>query len=226
MEKLVYLLFDPADGDGAELRERLLEKAVPALRDAGAMDLTLNVHDDDTAAGQPMRRSDPPIRAMVSLWLNAADDREACEAILAQHAAAVAGYLVVESRPMVHDAPRGERTPGMNQVTCLSKRPDLEDDEFFRIWHHDHKQVAIETQSTFGYVRNVIVRKLTREGPDWTAIVEEFFPIGALTDPMVFYDASSADDLKARVDRMMTSCRRFLTFDDMEVTHMSEYTLG
>jgi len=43
---------------------------------------------------------------------------------------------------------------------------------------------------------------------------------------MVFYAAKDADDLKDRVDRMMTSCRRFLRFDDMEVTHMSEYALG
>ena len=123
---------------------------------------------------------------------------------------------------MLHEPPVGERAPGMNQVTCLSKREDIEDDEFFRIWHGDHKRVAIETQSTFGYVRNVIVRRLTPDGPAWTAIVEESFPIGALADPMVFYDAKDAADLEQLLDRMMTSCRRFLRFDDMEVTHMSE----
>ncbi len=31
--------------------------------------------------------------------------------------------------------------------------PDLSQEEFIRIWHEDHREVAIETQSTFGYVR-------------------------------------------------------------------------
>jgi hypothetical protein len=58
------------------------------------------------------------------------------------------------------------------------------------------------------------------------AIVEETFPIGALTDPKVFYDAKDDSDLRARMERMMQSCQRFLDFEPMEYTHMSEYYLG
>ena len=226
MEKLVYLLFESPDTEGAAIRAALTEAAAPALREAGAREITLDVHDEHTASGQPMRQSDPPIRAMVSLWMDAADDRARVEDVLAKHARAIAGYLVVESRPILHRPPKGERAPGMNQITCLSKLPELTMDEFYRIWLNDHKQVAIETQSTVGYVRNIISRKLTEFGPDWTAIVEESFPIEALTDPKVFYDAKSDEELEANLDRMMSSCRRFLRFDDMECTHRSEYYLG
>ena len=226
MEKLAYLIFQEADLPGSELRAALLEKAAPALRAAGAREITVHVQDEEVADGTPMRRSAPPIRAMVSFWMQNADDRGPCEGALAEHARRLAGYLVVESRPLVHEAPKGRRTPGMNQVTCITKKPGLDYDEFIRIWHQDHKVVAVETQSTVGYVRNVIVRKLTESAPDWDAIVEETFPIEALTDPRVFYDAKSAEELERNSARMVESCQRFLDFEPLEYTHMSEYYLG
>ena len=119
MEKLAYLIFQEADLSGSELRAALLEKATPALRAAGAREITIHVQDEAVADGTPMRRSDPPIRAMVSFWMHSADDRGPCEDALAEHARGLAGYLMVESRPLVHEAPRGRRTPGMNQVTCI-----------------------------------------------------------------------------------------------------------
>lgn len=227
MEKCVYLLFDEAERPGAELRDALREKAVPALRAAGARNITLHVQDEHVAAGGPLRKSDPPIRAMVSLWLEDSDDRGPCEDALAAHARRIAGYLVVESRPMDHHPPQGERTPGACQVTCIAKLPDLDYAEFTRIWHGDHKRVAIETQSTTGYVRNEFVRALTADAPDgWIAIVEETFPIGALEDPKVFYDAADDAELKANAGRMIESCNRFLDLGPLEFTHMSEYVLG
>lgn len=227
MEKLVYLLFDEGDRPGAELRDALRDQAVPALRAAGASQITLHVQDEAVAAGTPLRKSDPPIRAMVSFWLGDSDERGPCEAALAARARGMAGYLVVESRPMDHRPPQGQRTPGMCQVTCIAKLPDLDYDEFTRIWHEDHKKVAIETQSTTGYVRNEFVRALTPGAPgDWIAIVEETFPIGALDDAKVFYDAASDEEFKANVGRMVTSCNRFLDMGPLEFTHMSEYNLG
>jgi hypothetical protein len=163
---------------------------------------------------------------MASFWMDNSDDRAPCEAALAAHAKRLVGYLVVESRPLVHEAPKGGRTPGANQVTCIAKKRGLPYDEFLRIWYGDHRRVAVETQSTVGYVRNTIVRKLTEGAPDWDAIVEETFPIGALTDPKVFYDAKSDEELQRNTARMMESCRRFLDFEPLEYTHMSEYYLG
>ena len=226
MEKLVYLIFHDADCSGAELRTELIEQTVPALRAGGAREIAVNVQDEDVASGTPMRRSDPPIRAMVSFWMQNADDRGACEDALAVRARRLAGYLVVESRPLVREAVKGGRTPGMNQVTCIAKKPDLSDEEFIRIWHGDHRTVAVETQSTVGYVRNVVVRKLSNWAPSWDGIVEETFPIEALTDSRVFYDATSDEEFQRNTRRMVESCQRFLDFGPLELTHMSEYTFG
>lgn len=226
MEKLTYLLFEDADRSGGALREGLLEKAVPTLREAGAEQIILNVQDEEVAEGQPMRRSEPPIRSMVSFWMQCADDRGPCEAALAAQVPRISGYLVVESRPLVHEVNVGGRTAGMNQVTCISRKPGMSDDDFYGYWHNDHRKVAVETQSTTGYVRNVIQRAVTPDAPIWDAIVEETFPIGALRDPRVFYAAQDDAELKTNLDRMMESCHRFLDFEPMECTHMSEYCLG
>ncbi len=226
MEKLVYLIFQEPDLPGSELRGALLDKVAPELRAGGARYISVNVQDEEVSAGKPIRNSDPPVRAMVSFWMQNADDRGACEETLAAQALRLVGYLVVESRPLEHEPPTGRRAPGMNQVTCISRKPGQDYDEFIQIWHGDHKTVAIETQSTVGYVRNVVARKLTADAPDWDGIVEETFPIEALTDPRVFYDASSDDALKANLDRMISSCQRFLDFGALECTPMSEYYLG
>jgi len=227
MQKLFYLLRDAATKDGDALRKAILEQAVPAIRASGASEITVFAADADVAAGRPIRQIDPPIRAMISFWLEDADARGPAEAALRSLVKSIAGYLVVESRPVVHPMPKGSRTQGMKQISCVTKRPDLSQEEFIRIWHADHKQVAIETQSTFGYVRNEIFRSLTPGAPQqWTAFVEESFPIGALDDPHVFYDAKSEAEYQKNFKRMMESCGRFLDHGPIEVTFVSEYYLG
>ena len=227
MQKLFYLLFDEADSDGALLRRAMAERVVPILRGSGAEEISFFVADDDVSAGSPVRQSDPPIRAALSLWLAAGSDRTSVEAALDDLVPGKAGYVVLESRPLGHERKRGQRTPGMMQLSCVSQRPDISHEEFRRIWHDDHLEVAVETQSTFGYVRNEIVRPLTEGAPEhWSAIVEESFPIEALEDPMVFFDAETEAELAANRKRMVESCLRFLDLGRIEVTFMSEYFFG
>ena len=128
---------------------------------------------------------------------------------------------------MRHERTAGQRTPGMMQMSCVSQRPDISHEEFLRIWHQDHAKVAIETQSTFGYVRNEILRSLTEGAPEhWSAIVEETFPIEALVDPMVFFAAETKAELAANRKRMLDSCNRFLDLARIEVTFTSETYFG
>ena len=231
MEKLVYLLYESDETPGADLREGLLRKAAPVLRAAGATRIAVNVNDEEVAAGGSVwiRKSDPPIRAMVSFWLDNADDRGPCEAALRERAAGLAGYLVAESVPLVNTsqlAPEGERTPGVNMVTCINRPADMAYEDFIDRWHGEHKVVALETQSTFAYVRNVVVRRLTPDAPPFDGIVEEGFPKGALTDPHVWYAADSDATYQANLARMIESCQAFLDFEPLESNPMSEYVLG
>lgn len=228
MEKLVYLLTNDGEAPGADLRTALVEKAAPALRAAGASQISVNVEDEHVAqgGGVAIRRSQPPIRAMVSFWMQNADDRAPCEETLAAYATGLSGYLVCESRPLVHEPPVGGRAPGANLVTCIARKPGISDEEFVWRWNVEHRKVAVETQSTFAYVRNVVVRRLTAEGRDWDGIVEESFPIEALSDPHAWYACTTEEEYKARLRRMMDSVTAFLDLSVLESTPMSEYFLG
>ena len=46
-------------------------------------------------------------------------------------------------------------------MTGIVPKDGLSYDEFIHLWHTEHRVVALETQSTFAYVRNEIVRALT-----------------------------------------------------------------
>lgn len=228
MEKLVYTLSASAERSGTDLRRALIDSVAPAVRAAGGSALRVNVADEHVAMGTKVTiaRSDPPMRAQFSFWLENADDRIDAEAALSAECDRLAGYLVAESRPVIHTPPIGERAPGANLVTCITRIKDLPDETFFECWNVEHRRVAVETQSTFAYIRNAVVRPLTREAPPYDGIVEESFPIEALTDPLVWYDCADNEELGRRVKRMTDSVRAFLDLSVIESTPMSEYYLG
>ena len=166
MEKLVYML--RTDGDGDALRDTLLEKAIPALRTEGVRAPSVLVADGAVAGGNRMAALHPACSAAVSFWMENSDDRHACEAIVSSHAEAIEGFLVVESVPMISDARRarsGERSPGFTLVTGITRLASLAYPDFLKIWQEDHKQVAVDTQASFAYVRNTVVRPLTPGAP-------------------------------------------------------------
>ena len=104
------------------------------------------------------------------------------------------------------------------------QRPErLTKEEWLSIWQLSHTQVAIETQSTFGYRQNLIEDFYGDNDYLLDAIVEENFPPEAMTSDHAFYDADNEIELEKRQERMMTSCARFIDFDRIAVVPMSEY---
>jgi hypothetical protein len=83
--------------------------------------------------------------------------------------------------------------------------------------------VAIETQSTFGYTQNAVVRPLTEGAPAFAAIVEELFPIEAISDLHVFFGAADDDVLRDRMERMVASTAAFGANRDVDTVPTSRY---
>ncbi len=235
MEKLAYVLWKRGDEPDDAFARRLLDEAAPRLLAMPIEGLRISVVDRDVAPGAKLRmgKMEPPKSALVSFWIEQAQERGGVERVLGGTCGRVAGYLVVESRPLVNRAARpGARTPGFALVTCIEPKAGLDYAEFIRLWHEQQRDCAIETQSTFGYVRNEIVRALTPGAPGlpslpkWAAIVEENFPLAALTDPAAFYDAvGDPAKLKRNQDRMIATCQSFLALDRVESHPMSEWVL-
>ena len=228
MEKIACVLWKPA-GVPDDVYGKELRAAAPDLARLGAQSVRINVADEHVAAGTAVRVGKmEPKSGFVTFWLHEADDlRGELLVALSAHASRIAAYLVVESTPLRNTtqlAKPGARPPGFNAVTAIAPKDGLSYDEFIRRWHTEHRVVALETQSTFAYVRNEIVRALTPDAPHWAALVEESFPIEALTDQEVWYAAvGSPERLERNRRRMIESCLAFLALDRVESHPMSEY---
>jgi hypothetical protein len=226
MEKLIYAVWKPNATTIQDFRHALLGRTAASLLGLGVRGLAVNLADDLAVPGLRIARLDPT--GTVSVWLDTALDRAPIERVLAAATARVAGWLVLESVPLVntrHVVPPGERLPGLYTVAFLEKPDALTYDEWLARWQGSHTRVAIETQSTFAYIQNVLVRPVSPDAPPWTAIVEEAFPAEAATDPMVFYRADTPEQLADHQRRMMESCESFIDFSRIETLPMSAYVL-
>ncbi|MFQ5512955.1 MAG: hypothetical protein ACE5FG_00845 [Myxococcota bacterium] len=203
----------------------------PELRALGALDLVLYAADARAEAARAARitRLDPSLDGTLSFRPPCAAASEGIEAVLASCCGRVAGY-VVERRvalatPKTDEAP-GVPSAGLVMLACL-ERPDWIDPESWQQrWLEEHVSVALETQSTHLYVRNVVIRALTDAAPPWAGFVEEGFATEAVTSPMLWYDArGSPEQLERNLARMLESCRRFLDLERIESHPLTRYRL-
>lgn len=233
MEKITYLLWREPDCTGDEFGRRLRTTLADQLLALGARALQVNVADAASAPGELLRQSNtrPQIEGMLSLWLDSAVQqfRRPFDDAIAAAVPRMAAYLVTESRPIRnvrHPPEPGKRTAGFSQVAVLRRPPRLTYEAWLDIWHNSHTQVAIDTQSTFEYIQNVVVRPLSYGAPVYDAIVEECFPAEAMTDPQVFFDAAGNEEkFQRNLQSMIESVQRFIDLDKIDVVPTSQYII-
>jgi EthD domain-containing protein len=206
---------------------RLREDVAAELLDSDAPGLTVNVCDDAVRASlMTLTTLKPPVIGFVTLWTQQSygDQVHSAIARLEKECDEVAAYLVTESVPLPppHTA-AGDRTPGLANVALLRRPADLDEPTWRHRWHIDHTPVAIATQSTFGYTQNTVVRPLTTDAPAIDAIVEELFPIEAVSDLHAFFGAADDDDMRDRMERMVASTTAFGANRDVDTVPTSRY---
>lgn len=229
MEKVQYALWrTPVVGEDA-FRAGLLADLVPALqRLESVRGLRLAVVDSAVApaADKRLANSDSLPDALLSVWLDDAWRRPQPMTLVPDLVARSHAWLVSEAEPIVNSTqPPGAdaRVPGFCQVALLQRPPRLNVAEWLHIWKGSHWQIAIDTQSTFGYRQNLVVCDLDGGGPALDAIVEEDFPAEAMSSAHSFYAAPDDATLQAHQTAMMESCARFIDFDKIDVVPMSAY---
>ncbi len=221
MEKLVYVLFGPVSAAPTSLARE--------LEAHGARRIAVNVSDASVAAklGARITRLEPTLGAVVSFWLESNLERAALEQTLRGASPQIAGFSVLESVALAnstHTSPKSQRTPGINMIACIAPKAGQPLDAWLEHWLEEHRRVALETQATYAYVRNIVVRALTPGAPPWRGIVEEGFAHDAVGDPMLWYKAGgSQETLRANLGRMIASCQKFLDLERVESHPMSEY---
>lgn len=233
MEKLLYPVWKDESLGGDAFRDVLLQKVAPQLADLAAVHgLRVCVADSAVAEGAARRmESHAPVPdAMLSLWVDYAGGAGQWEPLIDAHVSRKTAYLVAEAEPLVnqsrHPSAPGERVHGMCHVVFMSPPADMDREEWLSAWKDSHTRVAIDTQSTFGYRQNLVVRLLTSDTLPCHAVVEENFPPEAMTSDHAFY-ATGGDDkvLQQHMTAMMESCSRFIDFEHIDVIPMSEYLI-
>ncbi|WP_027500439.1 EthD domain-containing protein [Rhodococcus sp. UNC363MFTsu5.1] len=216
--KLMYALWGPRLSDtlfAEQLRERLA-----AL---GATRFQVNIDDVDVASAQlRLTTYEQPVGAIVSIWIP--HEFAAVTEALSAAADRIAGWVVEERVLMPAPATaNGVRTEALANVALLRIPAGMDRPEWLDRWQNHHTSVAIETQATFGYVQNTVVEPLTA-GARVDALVEELFPMAAMTDPHAFYGSAGDDaELGRRVARMIESTATFGASTDVDVIPTSRY---
>ena len=225
MEKVVAVLrrTEPAD----DWCDRQRGPVADALLGLGLPGLSVNVRDGAVRHSlMTLTTLDPPVAAVVSLWTQQCygDQMAAALRLLAEECERLGAYLVSESVPMIAPAVEsGSRTPGLANIALLRRPAGLDQATWLNRWQLDHTRVAIETQSTFGYTQNWVVRTLTPDAPGITGIVEELFPAEAITDLKAFFGAADDSELQNRVGQMIASTTAFGANENIDTVPTSRY---
>ena len=211
---------------GADHTAPLLD---PALRErlaaAGCSRVQVNLDDADVAPAMRFGPGDAqgrPITGFVAVWT---EDADATLAELAGLPGGPSVYRVTEHRPVEPPVvPDGERTDALANVAVLRRPEGMSREEYLEIWLGSHTPIASETQHTFGYIQNVVEEALTPDAPVISAIVEELFAMGGMTDPHVFYGSGGDDaELNRRITKLMTSVARFGADQGLDLAPTSRY---
>lgn len=208
----------------ADLAPALLDPGFRSdLAATGVTRLQVNLDDADVAAAM---RFGPgrPITAVVSVWT----DHEVTPAldVVRRLDGTLDAWRVSEREPLVPPVvPDGERADALANIAFLRRPAALAADAWLADWLDRHTQVAIDTQGTFGYVQNPVLEALTADAPAVSGIVEEIFPMAAMTDHHAFYGSGGDEaEFQRRFALLMESCERFGASQGLDLVPTSRYT--
>ena len=226
MEKVVAVLM-AADRDD-DWCQRQRGPVADAILRLGVHGLAVNVRDSVVRHSlMTLTTLDPPVAAAVSIWTQQCYGDQIASALrlLEMECDHLAAYLVTESVPLPAPLELGSRTTGLANIVLLRRPAELDQASWLHRWQHGHTPVAIETQSTFGYTQNAVVRALTPDAPELAGIVEELFPAEAITDLKAFFGAADDADLQHRLGRMVESTSAFGANENIDTVPTSRYVL-
>lgn len=212
---------------GATIRGVEVRRELAAL---GATRLQVNLDDADVA---PAMRFGPgaPITAVLSVWTpddGEQPDPERFVAVVRRLDPGVDAWLVEERTPLrPPTVPDGQRADALANIAFLRRPESLTPAAWRADWLQRHTQVAIDTQGTFGYVQNPVLETLSGAAPEVAGIVEELFPVAAMTDHHAFYGSDGDEaEFQRRFATLMASCERFGASTGLDLVPTSRYVFA
>jgi hypothetical protein len=197
------------------------------IREAGARTLQVNVSDVATRAGLKVAALDPPIDAVVTVSGHSDHDggreergldADAVHAALSARGRIVGGWWTeVEAPDEPEDTPQGQRLDVLAQVALLRRPAAVDEQEWVERWKGEHTRVAQEHQGAVAHVQHRVMEEAWPGSPDVAAVVEEHFPMEAVSDPHAYFGSGGdPDELERRMSRMVTSIERLGADDSLD----------
>jgi hypothetical protein len=150
--------------------------------------------------------------ALLTLWVDSADELGAAEGFLNEYADDVTGYVVTETVARWQATADGPPDGGVNAVSLLHRNPAMTREQFLQHWARVHMPISLRYHPQWRYVRNPVVRTLAGDSsraPD--AIAEEGFATPQdLIDPMRFYGVEDGTAETLAINKK-------IVFDDVPV---------
>ena len=204
MEKLVYLGVGAAvASSGRRARRSSSTTLRPGLLALGAHGLQIDLDDDDAAdvaSMVPVPGDELPVRACVSVWLDAHDTRAPYEDVLADAGVRRAGYLVTESMycdygGKQHSGPRLARRHALARHHHVDRvrqaRRRRRRDVLRPLVRAPVADVGVRCSRALATCATRSCAALTPGAPRYRAIVEEAWPtVEHLTDLATFFGAT------------------------------------
>jgi hypothetical protein len=238
VEKVVYLAMASADraapdaldvveaARGAFASERYRSVSVqlprPDVEDARrrARGVVLqHLHAGDSYAARPRER----LAAVVSLWVDCADDCADAEAFLASLGDSTRGYAVTEAVKRWNVDAKGNGPPdAVTALTVMRPAPGTTPHDLLRHWRDVHMPMSLRIHPQWSYVRNVVVRSLSGEVDVPVGIAEQGFAHpDDLVDAHRFYGAVDDESFAANRSAILADVPTFLDVETTE-TYVTE----
>ena len=229
MEKLAYQLWKKDDDSLDAFKDVLLNSLKRDIAELVSA-LQINIADADVEPANNLAQSNysPAPNAVIFIKVKSYFLADTLESFLEKITSKVHGFVVSESIILDNSekSPLGSRSEGFSQVVLLEKPETMSAFDWFDYWTNFHTKIAIQTQSNFIYIQNTVVRPLQKASPSFIAIIEECFPLEAMKDPEVFYNAKNNPEQFAKhLQIMMESCEKFIDFKKIEVIPTSRYRI-
>jgi hypothetical protein len=164
---------------------------------------------------------DSRVAFALSVWVDSYERRSALQNGLDAFGVPTAAYAVTES--VAREYPRinwrpGTKSPGVTLFAQFRRRAGIGREDFYQLWQ-EHSHLSLHLHPLTRYHRNFVQRRLSADGPDWDAIVEE--RVERIDDllPEHFYPDEAARVVAVQdLDRFVD-----LTQDDMRCALLEEY---
>jgi len=215
VEKIVHVVREREDLDGAELRTRALDHVVPALSATGALGVSVHLADDGVMIPGPMPcpGGELPVRAAVSYWVPAHDLADGAIRVAGELGIRNDAYLVTESlwseygqrRGVPRGWPDGERSPGLVTVALVNRNPLLDPRTFRELWYGHQSPMSERVQPRLRYVRNTVVHAVTPGAAPLDGIVVESWPSEEVVSDIEAFHMGDLGNLTVMLDSVQVA---------------------